>query len=155
MCGYERVGILDWDAHHGDGTEVCVEKGGDTNIRFCSIHAFGKGVFPGTGARKRTEQVLNVPVSVNTDAATYLDAFRSLVLPFLAGVDALIVSAGYDGHEKDPMGLLRLQESTYVEMASDLKEMGCPLLFLLEGGYRPDVLAACVEATLKPWLVLA
>ena len=155
MCGYERVGILDWDAHHGDGTEACVEKGGDPNIRFCSMHAFGKGVFPGTGSKKRTDQILNVPLPVGTGAASYLNAFRSQVLPFLTAVDALIVSAGYDGHEKDPMGLLRLQLSTYTEMASDLKEMGCPLLFLLEGGYRPDVLASCVEATLKPWLVLA
>ena len=153
--GMERITILDWDAHHGDGTEQCVREGNNRFIRFCSLHAFGRGVYPGTGKRLESEQILNVPFPTNTDSETYLCQFYSKVMPFMEGSDAIIVSAGYDGHEKDPMGLLRLKESTYREMAAALKEIGCPLLFLLEGGYRPDVLASCVEATLKPWLVLA
>jgi acetoin utilization deacetylase AcuC-like enzyme len=89
---------------------------------------------------------------MGTDSVAYLHQFHRHVVPFLEDTDAVIVSAGYDGHERDPMQLLRLKESTYTEMASALKEIGCPLLFLLEGGYRPDVLASCVEATLKPWM---
>jgi acetoin utilization deacetylase AcuC-like enzyme len=152
--GLERITILDWDAHHGDGTEQCVRATRSPMIRFCSLHAFGRGIYPGTGKRQESEQILNIPFPIGTDSETYLRQFYSKVMPFVEDSDAIIVSAGYDGHEKDPMGLLRLKESTYTEMAAALKEIGCPLLFLLEGGYRPDVLASCVEATLKPWLIL-
>jgi len=149
--GIERITILDWDAHHGDGTEQCVK---GSAIKFCSLHAFGRGIYPGTGKRLESAQILNVPFLVSTDSEAYLREFYGKVMPFVEGSEAVVISAGYDGHEKDPMQLLRLKESTYSEMAAALKEIGCPLLFLLEGGYRPDVLAACVEATLKPWLVL-
>jgi len=152
--GLKRIVILDWDAHHGDGTEQCVQNGKDPNVRFCSMHAFGRHVYPGTGKRLESRQILNLPFPIGTESECYLDEFYRTTLPFVGSPDAIIVSAGYDGHEKDPMQLLRLQEATYAEMASALKEIGCPLLFLLEGGYQPDVLASCVEATLKPWLVL-
>ena len=152
--GLKCIAILDWDAHHGDGTEQCVKEGGSPNVWFCSMHAFGRGVYPGTGKRLASPQILNIPFPIGTDSEQYLQEFYQTTLPFLGTPEALIVSAGYDGHEKDPMQLLRLQESTYTEMAGALKEIGCPILFLLEGGYQPDVLASCVEATLKPWLVL-
>jgi acetoin utilization deacetylase AcuC-like enzyme len=75
------------------------------------------------------------------------------VLPFLETADVLLISAGYDGHKEDPMGYLRLDEDTYRAMSRDLKEVGCPVLFVLEGGYNTDALARSVVETIRPWLV--
>jgi acetoin utilization deacetylase AcuC-like enzyme len=151
--GFHNIGIFDWDAHHGDGTEDCVRADGDPNVRFASMHAFGPDIFPGTG-KFSTETILNVPLPVGTTSEAYVGHFHSQVLPFLAAgkPDILIISAGYDGHEKDPMALLQLRENTYTHMSDQLRGFDCPVLFLLEGGYNPTVLASCVEATLIPWI---
>jgi len=151
--GFHSIGIFDWDAHHGDGTEDCVRSAKDPNIRFASMHAFGPGIFPGTGSVS-TDRILNIPLALGTNSDTYLKHFRTQVVPFLAAgkPDILIISAGYDGHEEDPMNLLQLREQTYAHMSHTLQIFDCPVLFLLEGGYNPAVLASCVEATLKPWL---
>ena len=151
--GLNRIAIFDWDAHHGDGTEDCLMASGYTDVRFCSTHAFGADVYPGTGAAFENEQILNLPLDVGTSARAYETVFQERVVPFLKAGDpqAIIVSAGYDAHEEDPMGLLKLQDSTYRYMSVVLKTIGVPVLFLLEGGYQPDVLARCVKETLKPW----
>jgi acetoin utilization deacetylase AcuC-like enzyme len=151
--GFHSIGVFDWDAHHGDGTEDCVRSAADPNIRFVSMHAFGLDIFPGTGLYQ-SDTILNIPLKVGTDSETYVGHFAGSVIPFLAKgkPDILIISAGYDGHEKDPMGLLQLREQTYTYMSGQLKSLNCPVLFLLEGGYSPAVLASCVVATLKPWL---
>ena len=150
--GFHSIGILDWDAHHGDGTEDCVRTAADPKIRFVSLHAFGQGIFPGTGLYQ-SDTILNIPLKLGTDSETYVGVFTRHVVPFLEkGIpDILIISAGYDGHEKDPMGLLQLREQTYAYMSGQLKSLNCPVLFLLEGGYNPAVLASCVVATLTPW----
>ena len=153
LNGFHSIGIFDWDAHHGDGTEDCVRVGGDPLIRFVSMHAYGPNVYPGTGLHS-TDRILNIPLPVGTDSETYVGHFHEKVLPFLkeGAPDVLIVSAGYDGHKKDPMALLQLRENTYTHMSHQLKDFDCPILFLLEGGYNPKVLASCVQATLRPWL---
>jgi acetoin utilization deacetylase AcuC-like enzyme len=117
------------------------------------MHAFGPGIFPGTGLYQ-SDTIMNIPLKVGTDSETYVGHFAGSVIPFLAKgkPDILIISAGYDGHEKDPMGLLQLREQTYTYMSGQLKSLNCPVLFLLEGGYNPVVLASCVVATLEPWL---
>jgi len=151
--GTKKITILDWDAHHGDGTEDCVLKGGYPDVQFCSIHAYGSGVYPGTGKAKHTSTILNIPLPVGTKSRTYERCFNDVVMPWIMKdvPEVLIVSAGYDGHWKDPMKLLELDESVFKYMSIKLKEIGCRVLFLLEGGYNPNVLAACVKATLEPW----
>jgi acetoin utilization deacetylase AcuC-like enzyme len=79
--------------------------------------------------------------------------FHTTVMPWIKKPDVIIVSAGYDGHREDPMELLGLDEFAYKEMSAELKKFGCPVLFLLEGGYNPEVLGSCVKATLEPWLI--
>ena len=153
-----NISVYDWDAHHGDGTEALVENDTGSGIRFCSSHAFGEGVYPGTGAAKRTERVFNIPLAVGTDGKTHLAKFHADILPFLTKPvrpDLLILSAGYDGHRADPMELLAFDTETYNEMAKVLHALGIPTLFLLEGGYNPTALAECVVATLEPWVVAA
>jgi acetoin utilization deacetylase AcuC-like enzyme len=150
-CGFSNITILDWDAHHGDGTESYV-KNVDNHIRFCSLHAYGPDVYPGTGAELMTPTLLNVPLPVGTRTRSYMKYFHNIVMPWLNKPGVIIVSAGYDGHREDPMELLGLDESAYKEMSAELKKFGCPVLFLLEGGYNPEVLGSCVKATLEPWV---
>jgi len=149
--GVSNITILDWDAHHGDGTESYVRATDREDIQFCSIHAYGPNVYPGTGTDCIGSKILNVPLPVGTRTRTYMKYFHTTVIPWIKKPDVIIVSAGYDGHREDPMELLGLDESAYKEMSAELKKFGCPVLFLLEGGYNPEVLGSCVKATLEPW----
>ena len=150
-AGYKNVGIFDWDVHHGDGTEA-LWRLSRAPIRFCSMHAFGPDVYPGTGAAFESKGLLNVPLPKGTGPRTYYKAFQENVLPFLETSDIILISAGFDGHKDDPMGYLRLDEEVYFAMSKDLKGLGCPVLFVLEGGYNPEALARSVVATIGPWL---
>jgi acetoin utilization deacetylase AcuC-like enzyme len=142
--------IFDFDAHHGDGTEDCVRRGGLRGIKFCSTHAFGIRIYPGTGDRTgNSDTILNIPLSKGFKGSDYEAIMETEVIPFLSDSEVIIVSAGYDGHEEDPMGLLQFQDSTYEKIGSVLRSLGKPILYLLEGGYEPTVLARCVERTLS------
>lgn len=151
-----NIGILDWDVHHGDGTEDLVRRNRAEypGVKFVSIHAYGPGIYPGTGKSSEDDAVLNIGLKRNTNSSDYLKAFREKALPFLGKPDVLIVSAGYDAHYRDPMLLMKLRSWTYGHMSGALKEIGCPVLFMLEGGYSPEALAESVEETLKPWTVV-
>lgn len=149
--GFKDICIFDMDAHHGDGTEACVRHG-DGGVRFVSTHAYGKGVYPGTGAASRDDFVLNLPLAKRTGPSAFMRVLRNDVLPFIGKPDVLIVSAGYDTHIADPMKLMNLKTETYGEIGLALQSIGCPILFLLEGGYNTSVLGECVVETLMPWL---
>jgi acetoin utilization deacetylase AcuC-like enzyme len=155
--GWTKIAILDWDVHHGDGTEAIVAHKGYLfpGVRFCSIHAFGAGVYPGTGAASRSDTVLNLPLPVGCGPRSFLKEFRTEALPYLlekGTPDVILVSAGYDAHKDDPMGYMRLEDETYTTLSEDLKGVGCPVLFVLEGGYNTAALGRCVAATIAPWL---
>lgn len=152
--GYKKIAIFDWDVHHGDGTEELVRNNVTKipNIKFVSMHAYGRGIYPGTGVSSSDKNVLNIGLKKGTSEKIYLEHFRDQVLPFLDKPDILLVSAGYDAHVSDPMGLMKLTAETYGTMSRELMDIGCPVLFILEGGYNPEVLAVCVEETLVPWL---
>jgi acetoin utilization deacetylase AcuC-like enzyme len=154
--GYKKIAILDWDAHHGDGTEKYVKLAKDPRIKFVSLHAYGPGIYPGKGNKSNTlAGIVNIPLPRGTEPKEYLEAFHERALPFLCedgNPDLILVSAGYDAHKDDPMCLLSLTENTYKEMSNTLKLIGCRVLFILEGGYNPEVLGRCVYATLEPWL---
>jgi acetoin utilization deacetylase AcuC-like enzyme len=150
-AGFSNVAIFDWDVHHGDGTEALWRES-RAPIRFCSMHAYGPDIYPGTGAEWDAKGLLNIPLAKGTGPRTYYQIFRERVLPFLGTADAIVISAGYDGHADDPMGYLRLTEEVYESMSKDLKELGVPVLFVLEGGYHVGALARSVVATIRPWL---
>lgn len=150
-AGFKNVAIFDWDVHHGDGTETLC-RSSHHPIRFCSMHAYGLDIYPGTGDAYESDKILNIPLPCGTGSRTYLRMFREKVLPFLETADILLISAGYDAHKEDPMGYLRLDEDTYKTMSEDLKGLGRPVLFVLEGGYNPDALARSVVATITPWI---
>ncbi|HEY7194850.1 MAG TPA: histone deacetylase [Gemmatimonadales bacterium] len=145
-CG--RVLIVDWDVHHGNGTQALVER--DPSIRFVSMHQYPW--YPGTGAadERGVGNVFNIPRPGGLPRAIY-------VRDFLAGVDAalsgwapdiLLVSAGFDSLAGDPLGEFTLEPEDITHWTEGLRQrMGPrPVVGVLEGGYRLDLLAAGVVA---------
>ena len=146
--GCARVLIVDWDVHHGNGTQALVER--DPSIRFVSMHQYPW--YPGTGAEdeRGVGNVFNVPRPGGLPRAAY-------VRDFLAGVDAaltnwtpelLLISAGFDSLAGDPLGEFTLEPDDITRWTEALRErMGAkPVVAVLEGGYRLDLLAAGVVA---------
>ncbi len=147
--GLQRVAILDWDVHHGNGTQAMVEA--HPEIAFCSLHQ--NHFYPGTGQREERgcwHNVLNLPLPAGTTFAEYEHVLRTQALPFLQAFapQLLIVSAGYDALASDPLAQLHLQPADYGTMTRMVQTLDCPLMFGLEGGYHLDALAQAVVATL-------
>ena len=149
--GCARVLIADWDVHHGNGTQALVEH--DASIRFVSMHQYPW--YPGTGAadERGVGNVFNVPRPGGLPRATY-------VRDFLAGVDAaledwtpdiLLISAGFDSLAGDPLGEFTLEPDDITQWTEVLRQrMGTrPVVGVLEGGYRLDLLAAGVVAHVR------
>ncbi|MBC8213877.1 MAG: histone deacetylase [Candidatus Marinimicrobia bacterium] len=141
----ERIAIFDWDAHHGNGVQHILE--GDERFLYCSMHQSPH--YPGTGRACETgkyNNVLNIPLSANTGSNEYLSQFHNEVMPFIRNFEPqlLIVSAGFDAHEKDPLCGLNLQSRDFGEMTKALIEINPQILFGLEGGYDLSALGECV-----------
>lgn len=148
----EQVAILDWDVHHGNGTQAIVES--NPYLSYCSLHQ--AHYYPGTGLGDETglfNNVLNIPIAAGTKMTDYLLVWRDRVLPFLrnAQPDLLIVSAGYDANRNDPLASVNLLPEDYGTLAEDCRAIAPHLLFGLEGGYDLDSLAQSVVATLAPF----
>ncbi len=151
--GIERVGILDWDVHHGNGTEAIVED--NPQIAYCSLHQ--APCYPGTGKpsdRGKYNNVLNLPMKPGSTIDQYQPQFETAVIPFFTNFqpDLLIISAGYDANELDPLASISLQPSDYSLLTKDVLKITNRLLFGLEGGYHLDALAKSVVATLASCL---
>jgi acetoin utilization deacetylase AcuC-like enzyme len=152
--GAQRVAVLDWDVHHGNGTQAIFWD--DPAVLYVSLHQYGYGFFPGTGgAGERGSDgapgaTVNVPLPAGTGERAYLDAFHEIALPALRGhhPDLLLVSAGFDAHAADPLGSLGLSEEAFVCMRERLFELGVPQVYVLEGGYDLGALERSVAAVL-------
>lgn len=152
--GVGRVVILDWDVHHGNGTQELVTEWPE--VAFLSLHQDGH--WPGTGATGDCAggRIRNIGLPMRTGHEAYLDVFERLVLPWLdrQAPDLVIVSAGYDAHHADPLGRLSLEARTFHALAHLVAGWcrehlgGTNLLAVLEGGYEPTSLARSVLATL-------
>ncbi|APB34885.1 histone deacetylase superfamily [Gloeomargarita lithophora Alchichica-D10] len=146
----QRVAILDWDVHHGNGTQAMVET--NPHIAFCSLHQ--EHFYPGTGRpeeRGCCNNILNLPVPAHREYSFYEQLLQTQVLPFLRtfAPQLLIISAGYDALASDPLAQMNLQPADYAQMTRMLQTLNCPLLLGLEGGYHLDSLAQAVVATLS------
>ena len=151
--GVNRVAILDWDVHHGNGTQALVEN--NPQIAYCSLHQ--SPAYPGTGFTSETglhNNVLNIPMAPGSTLADYQPQFENAVIPFLKTFqpDLLIISAGYDANHADPLAGISLQPSDYAIFTRYCLEIQPHLLFGLEGGYDYDALAASVMATIAACL---
>jgi acetoin utilization deacetylase AcuC-like enzyme len=140
----KKVLILDYDLHHGDGTQKLVEYYNKDSIYFCSIHYYAPRFFPGTGSEnENTNKVLNIPIKTKKQTDyDYLQIFNSKVIPFINKnqIDIIIISNGFDAHKDDPMKIMNLTEQFYINVASYLKSLQLPLIYILEGGYNPKTI---------------
>jgi acetoin utilization deacetylase AcuC-like enzyme len=152
--GINRVAILDWDVHHGNGTQAIVET--NPQIGYCSLHQYP--CYPGTG--RHTERgfynnVLNLPFPPGSDINLYKPVFEKKVVPFLADFepDLLIVSAGYDANADDPLANINLQPQDYGLFTDYCLQITRKILFGLEGGYDLDTLSQSVVHTIERCLI--
>lgn len=151
--GIERVAILDWDVHHGNGTQAIVEK--NPQIAFCSLHEFPQ--YPGTGTaaeRGKFENILNLPMASGSTIADYQPLFETKIMPFFQQFqpDLLIVSAGYDANQADPLAGIALQPENYGVLTQYCLGLTRRVVFGLEGGYDLKAIAQSVVATVAQCL---
>ncbi|MDX6697636.1 MAG: hypothetical protein QOE65_1033 [Solirubrobacteraceae bacterium] len=154
--GVDRVLILDWDVHHGNGTQEVFEA--DPGVLFVSIHQWP--LYPGTGAASEVGvgegkgHTVNLPVPPGSGDEVFLSHVAHVVGPLARAYrpGLLLVSAGYDAHADDPLADCAVTDAGYCAMASAVaalgRELGAPVGATLEGGYDLDVLARCVPVTL-------
>jgi acetoin utilization deacetylase AcuC-like enzyme len=146
--GLERVAILDWDVHHGNGTEAIVR--GDDSILFVSLHQWP--FYPGTGGPGTTSgNIVNVPLAAGSGDAEYAAAFVEIVEPAVTsfGPDLLLVSAGFDAHTDDPLSDMEVSVDGFRELAIRAKQLAPRVAAVLEGGYNLETLPALVERALE------
>ena len=147
----KRVAILDWDVHHGNGTEAIFFD--QSGVLFVSLHEWPQ--YPGTGAacRKLSSEggLINVPLPAGTGDNPYLEIFDRDVQPALLAFapDIVVVSAGFDGHRDDPLGGFLLTEAGYVAIISRLQKIQPRIALVLEGGYDPEALSRSVLSVIR------
>ncbi len=156
-CGARRVLIVDWDVHHGNGTNDIFYARDD--VLFCSIHQWP--LYPGTG--RETDAgvgpgegyTVNLPVPGGSGDTTFVSLLEHVVRPLAAlyAPDLVLVSAGYDAHADDPLASCFVTDAGYVAMSASVRamadELGVPLGIVLEGGYDLGALARGVVLTLE------
>ncbi len=156
--GLDRVLIVDWDVHHGNGTQEIFYK--DPTVFYFSTHQWP--YYPGTGAADDTGSgagvgtTLNVPIAAGAGNAEVVHAFQHKLVPAAEDFrpEFVFISAGFDAHQDDPLAHLRLTESGYRDLTQIVKDIAARfangrLVSLLEGGYDLGALSRSVEAHLK------
>jgi acetoin utilization deacetylase AcuC-like enzyme len=149
--GRERILIVDWDVHHGNGTQSLVEH--DPTIRFISLHQWP--AYPGTGSasERGVGNVMNLPRVAGLPAERYVSDLRVAIEASTErwSPDLIVVSAGYDSMRGDPLGGFTLEPPHYAELVEALRTSApeAPIAVLLEGGYAPARIAEGVVATLR------
>ena len=149
--GLRRIAIVDFDVHHGNGTQAAFENDPDT--LFASSHQYPH--YPGTGARGETGvgNVFNAPLDANSGGAEFRAAMEDFILPAVRAFepDMVFVSAGFDAHARDPLASLRFEEEDFEWATLRLAEIagefaGGRLVSTLEGGYDLEALGNSVQA---------
>ena len=155
-----RVAIIDWDVHHGNGTQHFFET--DPRVFYLSLHEDPQYCYPGTGRRQEEGKgpgkgfTLNLPLPPRSGDEEYLEALQDEGLPRLRefAPQFVMVSAGFDAHSKDPLAHMHLTRSGFREMGHLVVDLaqesaGGRLIAVLEGGYNLEVLEECVEDLLR------
>jgi acetoin utilization deacetylase AcuC-like enzyme len=154
----QRVLVMDWDVHHGNGTQEMFYS--DSSVFYVSTHQYP--FYPGTGAAREVGSgagegyTLNIPLPAGCCDEEYLAVFRDIIVPAVKNYepDWILVSAGFDPHRRDPLGGMGVTENGFAAMARALvsladKWAGSRIAFLLEGGYDLTALSGSVGAVLK------
>ena len=160
--GLDRVLIVDWDVHHGNGTQDAFYA--TDRVLFCSVHRHGRGFYPGTGAAAERGTgtgagfTINAPLPPGQDDAAYARAFADRFLPAARAFrpELILVSAGFDAHAADPLGGMNVTEAGFAAFAHDLVALAEDepraagrLVAVLEGGYDPRALGRSVAAVVR------
>jgi acetoin utilization deacetylase AcuC-like enzyme len=156
--GFGRVAILDWDVHHGNGTQDIFAARDD--VLFCSSHRYDGWFFPGTGSSAErgrgagTGFTVNAPLSPGDGDEALLRAWDRHILPAVDrfGPELILLSAGYDAHREDPLGGLRITDDGFRAVAERVMDAAWRhadgrVVAVLEGGYHPEASARCVADT--------
>ncbi|MCP4721776.1 MAG: histone deacetylase [Desulfobacteraceae bacterium] len=153
-----RILIIDWDIHHGNGTQHAFEK--DPSVLFFSVHQArlfpGTGSFTETGSGQGEGYTINLPIPKGYGDAEYTCIFEQLLKPVAEqfAPEIILVSAGFDTHRDDPMGGMRMTAQGFAGMTASIKKIadkvcGGKFVMSLEGGYNCDALSGAVKAVLK------
>jgi acetoin utilization deacetylase AcuC-like enzyme len=161
--GLTRVLIVDWDVHHGNGTQDVFYE--DPEVVFYSIHRYGGGFYPGTGAADETGRgkglghVINAPIRYGTSRKEYHAAFIRHLEKAADTIkpELVLLSAGFDAHARDPIGSLGLETEDFSTLTKEVLAVAKThakgrLVSCLEGGYNLDALADSVQAHLEELL---
>jgi acetoin utilization deacetylase AcuC-like enzyme len=157
-AGVARVAIVDFDVHHGNGTQAAFYS--DPAVFFASSHQFP--FYPGTGAAGETGAgagrgfTLNAPMAAGARDADFHRVYEQTIVPAVEAFrpDVMLVSAGYDAHEHDPLAGMRMTTNGFARLVALLKDAarttcGGRIAFVTEGGYHLDALRECLDATVE------
>ena len=145
--GVGRVAIVDFDVHHGNGTEAIFAD--DDSVLYASLHQWP--FYPGTGGPdEQAETTVNVPLAAGSGDDEWLRAFDERIAPAVARFDpeVVLVSAGFDAHEDDPLADMRVTANGFRELARRCRALGDTVAAVLEGGYNRETLPQLVSAAL-------
>lgn len=153
----DKIAIIDWDVHHGNGTQHLFEQ--DPSVLYISTHQYpfypGTGGYAETGLGKGTGATLNCPMPAGATDEDYRSVFRQTILPKLNDYkpEFILISAGFDAHASDPLANINLTTSSYrwmTEQIMDIAEQCCGarIISLLEGGYNLEALPKCIATHL-------
>jgi acetoin utilization deacetylase AcuC-like enzyme len=150
--GAERVAIVDFDVHHGKGSQEIIWS--DPSVMYCSTHQMP--LYPGTGAKSESgahNNIVNAPLSSGDNGTQFREALNSRILPRLGEFrpDLIIISAGFDAHTRDPLANLNLVETDYTWVTQKLMDVADKhakgrVVSVLEGGYDLEGLAKSTAA---------
>jgi acetoin utilization deacetylase AcuC-like enzyme len=143
--GVGRVAIVDFDVHHGNGTQDIFFE--DDSVLYVSLHQWP--FYPGTGGpAEQAATTVNVPLAAGSGDGEYLRAFDRIVVPAVAAFDPelVVVSAGFDAHERDPLAEMRVTEACFTELARRCAGLAPRVAAVLEGGYNLETLPGLVKA---------
>jgi acetoin utilization deacetylase AcuC-like enzyme len=158
--GAERVAVVDFDVHHGNGTQAAFWS--DKDLFYASTHQMP--LFPGTGAAYETGvgNIFNAPLHAGDGGKRFREAFEQRILPALHdfGPDLLLISAGFDAHRDDPLANIELSEEDFVWVTEALLEQarrhaGGRVVSVLEGGYNLQALASSAAAHIRTLMAAA
>jgi len=161
--GLKRILILDWDVHHGNGTQHSFER--SNSVFYCSLHQHHASLYPGTGRPNEIGlnagrgYTMNLALAPGAGDDDCLEMFSRIFMPKAKefAPDFVLISAGFDGHRNDPLAGLNLTEKSYNQMTNQIKNLAencCNgrLLSFLEGGYDLETLGSCVAGHIRKLL---
>tara|TARA_R110002049_G_scaffold13509_3_gene58757 strand:- start:106952 stop:107872 length:921 start_codon:yes stop_codon:yes gene_type:complete len=150
--GISRIAIIDFDVHHGNGTEDIIQDNQD--ILFCSL--FQHPYYPHKGCDTRSDHIINIPIAVGTEGKEYRELFTMNFVPAIKAFEPelILVSAGFDAHSEDELAGICLTDADYTWLACEIKKLAqeyCEgkIVFTLEGGYSLPALSRSVVAVIR------